>query len=170
MKTGDVSIFPLLMCRGLPPLPPNRAIILIGPVVENLWRLKMGNICLAKYSGYRWRGRSQRSPSKRGGGQKWKKKPFGKRRVSQGGTELKMIGWDRGHSMTGMFSASACNHKGVCPFLIGGGDSHAHAAQRLAQKPPVVPVVFHQSDPAAGLGRVIGRKMQHPTNLTRKDE
>jgi len=56
----------------------------------------MGNICLAKYPATDGAIESQCSPSKRG----WtkvdlsEKKPFGKRRVSQGGTELKMTGWD----------------------------------------------------------------------------
>ena len=48
MKTGDISIFSLLMCIESPPLPPNRAIILIGLVVENPLAVEDGQYLLGK--------------------------------------------------------------------------------------------------------------------------
>ena len=48
MKTCDISIFPVLVCRQPSNLSPNRAIILIGPVVENPLAIEDGPYFIGK--------------------------------------------------------------------------------------------------------------------------
>ena len=48
MKTGNISIFPLLVCRGSPTLSPDRAIILIRLVVDNPLVVEDGQYFLGK--------------------------------------------------------------------------------------------------------------------------